>query len=117
MFSSIDPRDYAFQTRSVRLGGHATSIRLEATFWAILDEVAAVQQVSLGRFLSKLHDETMALEEGEPHNFASLLRCACLTYVAEVKNRGEAKARLREVAAIDFAAPDWRPHRASMHVD
>ena len=108
IFSSIDRQDYTFQTRSVRLGGHATSIRLEAMFWAILDEVARAQNVTLGRFLSKLHDETMAFDEAEPHNFASLLRCACLTYAAEVKGKPPAQERLKQSAMMDFAATEWR---------
>ena len=105
MFSSIDRQDYAFQTRSVRLGGHATSIRLEAMFWAILDEVAARQNVTLGRFLSKLHDESMALDDAAPHNFASLLRCACLTYSAEIKGKAPAQERSKRSAPVDFATP------------
>ena len=101
IFSSIDPADYAFQTRSVRLGGHATSIRLEAMFWTVLEEVAQVQGVALGRFLSKLHDETMAFDAAEPHNFASLLRCACLTYAADAQS-ADARARLRQEGAADL---------------
>ena len=102
IFSSIDPADYAFQTRSVRLGGHATSIRLEAMFWAILERVALAQGVTLGRFLSKLHDETLHFDAAEPHNFASLLRCACLTYAAEVRGNGGAEEILKRAAIGDF---------------
>ena len=108
MFSTIDRRDYAFRTRSVRLGGHATSIRLESMFWAILDEVAGAQNVTMGRFLSKLHDETMAFDETGRHNFASLLRCACLAYVAKVKGKAPAQERLKQSAARDFAATEWQ---------
>ena len=113
IFSSMDRRDCVFQTRSVRLGGHATSIRLEAMFWAILDEVAGKQNVTLGRFLSKLHDETMAFEEAEPLNFASLLRCACLNYAAETKGKAPAQERLKQTAALDFAAPAWQRRAGS----
>ena len=84
LFSSIDPKEYAFHTRSVRLAGHATSIRLEGMFWRLLEEISALQGVTLGRFLSKLHDETLH-EHSEPHSFASLLRCACLTYALEAR--------------------------------
>ncbi len=54
MFSSVSPEAYAYQTRSVRLGGHATSIRLEAAFWHILEEIGGAQGVSLGKFLTQL---------------------------------------------------------------
>ena len=80
LFSSLDPQDFAFQTRSVRLSGHATSIRLEAAFWAMLDDIAQVQNVPMGRFLSRLHDECLGLQSVQKpdgqQNFASMLRCA-----------------------------------------
>jgi predicted DNA-binding ribbon-helix-helix protein len=84
IFAGQLPASYAYQTRSVRLGGHSTSIRLEAAFWTILEEIAQSQDTSLAKFLTTLHDEVLELH-GEVGNFASLLRCACLRYLAEVK--------------------------------
>jgi predicted DNA-binding ribbon-helix-helix protein len=102
MFSTLAPDAYAYQTRSVRLGGHATSIRLEAAFWGILEEIAAKQGVSLGRFLTKLHDEVLEFR-GETQNFTSLLRCACLTYLSEVRGREGAEESLKSEAKYAFA--------------
>ena len=85
LFSSLPACDYSYQTRSIRLSGHSTSIRLEASFWNTLEEIADVQGVSLGRFLTKLHDEILEFQ-GQPKNFASLLRCACLKYTSEISN-------------------------------
>jgi predicted DNA-binding ribbon-helix-helix protein len=101
IFSGQDPTSYAYHTRSVRLGGHSTSIRLEAAFWHILEEIAAAQGMTLAKFLTKLHDEVLENIEGAA-NFASLLRCACLTYVSEVRGRPEAQERLRIEAARDY---------------
>ena len=84
IFAGQDPANYAWETRSVRLGGCCTSIRLEAAFWAILDEIAAREQMSLAKFLTKLHDEVLELR-GEVTNFASLLRCTCLLYARDSK--------------------------------
>lgn len=81
IFSGQDPASYEPITRSVRLAGHATSIRLEAGFWTILDEIAASQGFSTPRFLSVLYDEVLELH-GELHNFASLLRVSCMKYLA-----------------------------------
>ncbi len=86
IFAEVSPDLYTSETRSVRLGGHATSIRLEAAFWSTLEEIATVQGLSIGRFLSKLHDEVLAFS-GETQNFTSLLRCACLTYMSELRGR------------------------------
>ena len=61
IFAGQDPASYDCVTRSVRLNGHATSIRLEATFWEILDEIAGAQGLTTPRFLSTLHDEVLEL--------------------------------------------------------
>jgi predicted DNA-binding ribbon-helix-helix protein len=84
IFSELGREQYTYLTRSVRLGGHATSVRLEAAFWNVLEEIATSEGVTLGRFLTKLHDEVLEFR-GEAHNFSSLLRCACLVYVDEIK--------------------------------
>ena len=95
LLSSQPASSFAYQTRSVRLGGHATSIKLEAAFWDILEEISAEIKKPLGRFLTELHDEVLFLS-GDTHNFTSLLRCACLTYVTEIRGRPEARAILED---------------------
>lgn len=80
LFSGIPVREYEGETRSVRLAGHATSIRLEAVYWRVLEEIAASQHMSLPRFLTVLYDEVLELH-GEARNFTSLLRCVCLQNV------------------------------------
>jgi predicted DNA-binding ribbon-helix-helix protein len=94
IFAGQPPEAYSYQTRSIRLGGHSTSVRLEAAFWSILEEIAAAEHVSLAKFLTTLHDEVLEFR-GEATNFTSLLRCACLTYVAQLRARRDgAPARL-----------------------
>jgi predicted DNA-binding ribbon-helix-helix protein len=63
----------------MRLNGQSTSIRLENSFWTILDEIAAGEGLSTPAFLSKLHAEMLELH-GEPQNFTSMLRCTCLLH-------------------------------------
>ena len=41
LFAHQPQRDYESQTRSLRIGGHCTSIRLETAFWDTLEEIAA----------------------------------------------------------------------------
>ncbi len=81
IFADQNPADYCCETRSIRLNGHSTSIRLEAVYWRVLESIAEREGLSTPQFLSKLHDEVLQLR-GEVGNFASLLRCACLTEVA-----------------------------------
>ena len=80
VYADQDPESYRVVTRSVRLNGYCTSIRLEAMFWSILDEIAAGQSMSTPRFISTLYDEVMELR-GEVGNFASLLRVTCTGFV------------------------------------
>ncbi len=80
MFRRQDSATYAAETRPIRLSGHATSIRLEAAFWDILEEIAAHEDMSLGRFVSTLHDEIL-FDQGRVQNFASLLRVTCTHYL------------------------------------
>ena len=54
-----------------------TSVRLENAFWDIIDEIAQSEGLSTPAFVSRLHSEVLQIG-GEPSNFASLLRCACL---------------------------------------
>ena len=79
LFAHQPQRDYKSQTRSLRIDGHSTSIRLEMAFWDTLEEIASKEDMSLAKFLTKLHSEVLD-HCGEVHNFASLLRCSCLIY-------------------------------------
>jgi predicted DNA-binding ribbon-helix-helix protein len=84
IFAGQDPASYESITKSIRLGGHATSIRLEARFWEILSEIAAGQNIGLPRFLTTLYDEALEIH-GHVANFASLLRVSCLVYLSHAE--------------------------------
>jgi predicted DNA-binding ribbon-helix-helix protein len=90
MFAGQDRADYASVTRSVRLDGMSTSIRLEARYWRMVDQIAESQGLTTPKFLSTLYNEVLDLH-GEVLNFASLLRTACLVHL-------EQTARATEVA-------------------
>ena len=74
--------------RSVRIGGHSTSIQLEATFWKLLDEIAESQNMTTPRFISTLYDEALQAQ-GEIPNFASMLRTTCALYLRGVQTCAE----------------------------
>lgn len=79
IFAGQDPKRYQLETRRMRLNGQSTSIRLEKSFWAIIDELAENEGVTTPAFVSKLHGEVLELY-GESKNFTALLRCTCLLY-------------------------------------
>lgn len=103
MFAGQKPEDYEYQSRSLRVNGQCTSLRLERKFWRILDEIAATEDLSTPMFISKLHAEVTDLH-GEAHNFSSLLRCACLVYlenqVSAMDLPGNTQTRTELVSAM-----------------
>lgn len=77
LFASQNPESYVYETRSIRLNGQSTSIRLEKMFWKILEQISAFEGMSVPCFISALHREVL-LMWGPVPNFTSHLRCICL---------------------------------------
>jgi predicted DNA-binding ribbon-helix-helix protein len=80
IYAGTAPAEYEPVARSLRLHGAVTSIRLEARFWGILDEMAGAEGLTTPKFIAKLHDEVLELR-GDVRNFASLLRVVCAVYL------------------------------------
>lgn len=81
VFISADPQSYDSRTRSVRLHGVVTSIRLENLFWQVLEEIGRRDGLSVVQLIEKLYDELVEAR-GEVGNFASFLRVSALRYEA-----------------------------------
>jgi predicted DNA-binding ribbon-helix-helix protein len=64
---------YSCVARSVHLNGCRKSIKADAKFWRVLEEIARREGVALSLFFATLHEEAEAIH-GEVSNFASLLR-------------------------------------------
>ena len=80
IYSGTAPELYQSVSRSVRINGVVTSLRLELRFWQILDEIAAGEGFTTPQFLGKIHDEVVA-KRGDIPNFASLVRVICTVYL------------------------------------
>ena len=81
LFAGQCPDSYVFETRSIRLNGQSTSVRLEKVFWDILEDIAEGERMTVPRFISTLHQEILLLR-GEVPNFTSHLRCICVNALA-----------------------------------
>jgi len=85
IFINADPELYRCRSRSLRLSGVATSIRLENLFWQVLEEIGARDGLSVAQLITRLYDE---LNEAGGHgvngsaNFSSFLRVSCGRYLA-----------------------------------
>jgi len=98
IYAGQDPQRYRPINRSIRMGGHSTSIQLEAAFWVLIDEIAEKQGFSTSRFISTLYDEALELN-GSISNFSSLLRTSCLIYLMSGNNGQLPQARFQIIAA------------------
>jgi predicted DNA-binding ribbon-helix-helix protein len=81
VFISANPESYESRTRSVRLHGVVTSIRLENLHWEVLEEIGARDGMSVTQLIEKLYDE-LVQARGAVGNFASFLRVSALRYMA-----------------------------------
>ena len=79
IFISADPASYESRTRSVRLHGVVTSLRLENLHWSVLEEIAGRDGMTVAQLIEKLYDELVA-DRGAVGNFSSFLRVSALRY-------------------------------------
>ena len=99
-FVKADPIQYEQRSRTVRIHGVLTSIRLENMAWDILAEMAGEEGRTTNALISMFHDEILEYR-GEVPNFASFLRVTCMRYL---QRRLMAAERTMQGAAPPLAA-------------
>ena len=103
IFIRANAQSYAPESRSLRLHGVATSVRLEKLFWDVLQEIAERDGLRVTQLIERLYDELMAYR-GEAANFTSFLRVSCLRYqMLQVEGRIPRDARV-PIRSLDAAA-------------
>ncbi|MGC9404163.1 ribbon-helix-helix domain-containing protein [Vibrio genomosp. F10] len=80
IYSGAEDTLFELKSRSVRIDGVVTSIRLEAVFWKVIEDIAGESDISVAEFLTRIYREVIQ-RRGELGNFTSLLRVACTTYL------------------------------------
>jgi predicted DNA-binding ribbon-helix-helix protein len=81
VYAQADPILYESRTRSVRIHGVLTTIKIENLFWQVLTEMATRQGTTTNGLIVTLHDEVTEFRENVG-NFASFLRVCCLRYMS-----------------------------------
>ena len=80
LFIGASPDLWEATTRSLRIDGMVTSVRLESYFWRVLEEIAARDSLTLPEMLSRLYSES--IEAGHNlGNFTSFLRVCAMRYL------------------------------------
>jgi len=81
IYVKADPILYESRSRSLRIHGLVTKIRLENLFWDTLAELSGGEGMTTNQLITKLYDEIIAYR-GEIDNFSSFLRVTCLRFLS-----------------------------------
>jgi predicted DNA-binding ribbon-helix-helix protein len=79
-FVKADPILYESRSRTVRIHGVLTSIRVENFVWDTLASLAADEHITTNALIAKFHDEILRYR-GDVLNFSSFLRVTCMRYL------------------------------------
>ncbi len=94
LFINADADLWESKTRSMRIDGVVTSIRMETFFWNILQEIAFRDGMTVNQLITKLYLESLDADH-DVGNFTSFLRVCCGRYLSLSADghlhRGEAK--------------------------
>ncbi|MEL6317616.1 MAG: ribbon-helix-helix domain-containing protein [Pseudomonadota bacterium] len=110
LFIDANPALWASHTRSFRMDGMVTSVRLEELFWRTLETIGARDGLTVPQLLHRLYNES--LDAGhDVGNFTSFLRVCCLRYL-DLQIRDliptDAHVQLSQLPAPDILAIEER---------
>ena len=83
LFIEAESEQWLSRTKSLRIEGVVTSIRLENFFWDVLAEIAFRDDMSVNQLITKLYFESQEAEL-DLSNFTSFLRVCCSRYLSLV---------------------------------
>ena len=87
-FVNADPILYESRTRTVRIRGVSTSIRMENFAWDTLAKMAEEEGITTNALIVQFHDEILR-HRGDVSNFTSFLRVTCLRFLSRQCNELE----------------------------
>ena len=107
-FVKADPKQYEQKSRTVRIHGVLTSIRLENMAWDILAEMAEAENCTTNALITKFHEEILD-HWGVVPNFASFLRVTCRNTSRSHRNLPvfASRAMTRHDAPASVAVVSW----------
>jgi predicted DNA-binding ribbon-helix-helix protein len=103
-FVKADPILYESRSRTVRIHGVLTSIRLENLVWDTLSEMAAAEGCTTNALIAQFHDEILQ-HRGDVANFSSFLRVTCLRYLGRKCDRALGVVEAGTTGALATKAP------------
>ncbi|WP_204115726.1 ribbon-helix-helix domain-containing protein [Shimia biformata] len=117
LFIGSDPENWTPRTKSLRIDGVATSIRMENFFWDVLDEIAIRDAMTTNQLITRLYFE--AIDAGHDlGNFTSFLRVCAGRYLSLIADDELARDSNEALAGLDAPALlDREKHRARSRAD
>jgi len=101
LFINADNQLWTYRTKSLRIDGVVTSIRLETFFWDVLEEISFRDEMTVNQMITKLYHESLDADH-DISNFTSFLRvCASryLSLIADGDLTRESDTSLSDVSA------------------
>ena len=71
-------KEFIPEKRGFRIHGHSTTIRLEAAYWSVIEEMARDENMTISQLVETIHDTCLVAND---KNLASCLRVICLKYI------------------------------------
>lgn len=71
-------KEFIPEKRGFRIHGHSTTVRLEAAYWSVIEEMAKEEGLSVSKLIETIHDTCLMAND---KNLASCLRVICLKYI------------------------------------
>lgn len=76
----VDPEQSDPVSRSLRIEGYSTSVRLESIFWRVLDGIARDEGMTTASLVGEIYRDVYSRSK-KVKNFASLLRVICARHL------------------------------------
>lgn len=100
LFIEADADLWICSTRSLRIEGMVTSIRLENSFWSILEEISLRDGMNVPQMISRLYRESIQAGH-DLGNFTSFLRVCCIRYLSLQMSGDIPSAKNIPIASLD----------------
>jgi predicted DNA-binding ribbon-helix-helix protein len=100
LFIGADYHLWESSTRSLRIDGVVTSIRLEGFFWDTLQEIAFRDDMTVIQLITKLYFEAMDADH-DIGNFTSFLRVCCSRYLSLAADGRIDRTAITSIAKVD----------------
>ena len=99
LFIGAEKTLWESSTKSLRIEGVVTSIRLENFFWATLEEIGFRDSMTVNQLITKLYFESLDADH-DIGNFTSFLRVCCARYHALIAANELTPSLNSEIATV-----------------